>query len=277
MRLETFRGRDLASVSADVRRAFGEDAMIAHSRIVREGPRTVFEIVAADAYDIAEFRDMLEPVAPALGSAFASSRGKPAPFRLALVGPTGSGKTTTAAKLAVHAEAFGNRRVGFLTLDTYRAGALEQLQGYADAAQIPLEIVYEPRELDGALKRLGTCEIIIIDTPGRSPNDAGKFPPWRELLRRIRPAETHLAVPATLRLDLAAQLREEYVAMGATHAILTKLDEVPNDATIAQLAASVSLPTRWITDGQEVPTNLRAAGPRVLGTLGIAPRRAASA
>jgi flagellar biosynthesis protein FlhF len=66
---------------------------------------------------------------------------------LALVGPTGAGKTTTLAKLAAHAEAFGGWKVGAITIDTYRVGALEQLQLYAEVAGFPVEVVYDAREV----------------------------------------------------------------------------------------------------------------------------------
>jgi flagellar biosynthesis protein FlhF len=185
-----------------------------------------------------------------------------------MVGPTGAGKTTTAAKLAIHPDAFGLQRVGFVALDTYRAGALEQLQSYADAAEIPLEVVYDAREVDGALKRLSACEVIIVDTPGRGPRNDGTA--WRMILKALRPDETHLVVPATMRSELLTRVRNEYGATSVTHALLTKLDEVPGDTAVAEIAAQLSLPSRWCTDGQEVPTDLVTAGPRVLGTLGIA-------
>ena len=267
MRLEAFRGRDLATVFLEARRLLGDDAMILHSRTVNDGVRPMIEVLAAAPTEIMRFHRMLAPEPPAIGVRRAGRDGRSQPFKIALVGPTGAGKTTTAAKLAVHAEAFGGRRVGFLALDTYRAGAIEQLQGYADA-DLPLECVTP--EVAGH-RRLASCDVVIIDTPGRGPH--GTDPVWRWILRSMQPTETHLVVPATMRVDLAAALTREYSAAGATHALLTKLDEVPNDAIVAQLAGQLALPMRWVTDGQNIPADLRAAGPLLLETLEVAPRQ----
>lgn len=269
MRLETFRGRDLATMFLEARALLGDDAMILHSRTVTDGVRPMIEVMAAAPNDIRRFHQLISPEPPVLTRRGTGRDGNSSPFMIALVGPTGAGKTTTAAKLAVHADAFGARRVGFLALDTYRAGAIEQLQGYADAADLPLEIVYDASEVAGARKRLSACDVIIIDTPGRGPR--GADPVWRWVLRSMQPTETHLVVPATMRVDLAAALGREYAAAGATHALLTKLDEVPNNAIVAQLAGQLTLPLRWATDGQNIPADLRAAGPLLAESLDVAP------
>jgi flagellar biosynthesis protein FlhF len=267
MRLETFRGRDLSSVCAEARLALGEDALIVQSRSVREEGRTWIEVVAADARDVAHVMQLLTPAAPRVAAPSLRRSGGGRPFVIALVGPTGAGKTTTLAKLAMHEEAFGTWRTGILSLDTFRAGAVQQLQDYADAAEIPLEIVYDTRDLDAAMKRLSTCDVILIDTPGRGPK--GDLAGWRPVLLSARPHETHLVVPATMRLDLMARLQAEYASAGITHTIITKLDEVPDDTKTVEQASLLGLPTRWVCDGQGVPSDIRSAGPRVLGTLGI--------
>ena len=267
MQLETFRGRDLSVVFAEARRTLGDDAVVVRSHGATAAGRATIEVLAAKGADIARLRRMLTPAAPATRGPAAARRGRA--FRIALVGPTGAGKTTTAAKLAVNPGAFGRNRTGFITLDTYRAGAVEQLMAYASAADLPVEVCYDRKELDGALRRLSACDVIIIDTPGRGPRGDGAGAEWRDIVRDLHADETHLVVPATTRLDLVAGLRTEFATTGATHALLSKLDEVPGDTAVAQIAALVSLPIRWITDGQDVPVDLRPAAPSVLGTLGL--------
>jgi flagellar biosynthesis protein FlhF len=278
MRLETFRGPDLGRVVATAQASLGEDAMIVSNRVLRLEGTTLVEIVAARAADVERFRMRIEPT-PLLPPD-AAGPGRSRPFVVALVGPTGAGKTTTAAKLAVGPQAFGGRRVGLLTLDTFRVGALEQLSAYAEIAGLPLEVVYHPREVRPALRRLASCEVIIVDTPGRSPRAQELNEGWREILGQVTPDEVHLVVPATLRLDLAAAMQDVFSPFGVTHMLLTKLDEVPGDSGIADLAMRLTYPARWITDGQEIPADLRPAGARIIAALGkhaedVAPLRVA--
>jgi flagellar biosynthesis protein FlhF len=241
--------------------------MIVRTRVVRDGAgASQVEIVAATADAIARFRSRFAPPAPTLPQAH-GGRGRSGPFVIALVGPTGAGKTTTAAKLAVHPDAFGGRRVGLLTLDTYRVGALEQITTYADVARLPLEVVYDAREATGALGRLLDCDVVIVDTPGRGPRDRAAAGEWRALLAAIAPDEVHLVLPAALRADVAAATRDAFASCGTTHLLLAKLDEVPGERGVAELAAELALPGRWVTDGQDVPTDLRPAAQRLLASF----------
>lgn len=257
MRVETFRGPDLGSVSERVRAALGEEAMIVRTRVLSGA----VEVVAAAAHDVERLRGRLEPLPLPQGRA-----GRPCV--VALVGPTGAGKTTTAAKLAVHPGAFGRRRVGLLTLDTYRVGALEQLQTYAEIAGLPLEVAYHAREVPEALKRLRDREVVLVDTPGRSPRAQELNAGWRDLLAAVGPDEVHLVLPATVRADVALAALDAYEPFGTTHLLLSKLDEVPGEAGVAELAFRLDLPARWVTDGQEIPADLHRAGGRILASLG---------
>ena len=113
--------------------------------------------------------------------------------------------------------------------------------------------------------------MIIADTPGQGPRRAGKNTMWRAVLNRLEPDEMHLVVPATMRLDLVPGVLSAFRQAGATHALITKLDEVPNDFNVAQLASMLTLPIRWVTDGQDAPADLHEARPRLISALGVAP------
>ena len=267
---ERFRGADLTRVADRARRTLGDDVMILHSRTVHDGGVPMIEVLAAPSTVIDRVREMLEPEPFPATMRRADGR----PYCIALVGPTGAGKTTTAAKLAVRRGLFGAARPGLLTIDTYRVGGMEQLATYADLADVPFEVVYDAREVAAAMKRLAsTCDVIIIDTPGRSPSSAGLTERWRSLLDAIDPDEVHLVIPASLRPDLAIDLSRAYRATrehcGATHLILSKLDEVPRESGIADLALSLEMPTRWITDGQDVPGDLKPGVRRLLRAWGL--------
>ena len=272
MRLETFRGADYATAFAFANEVLGDDAILVWSRITRLGDAQGIEVACTTADALAQFRRRVSPGTPRI--AVGARRRDGRPFILALVGPTGAGKTTTAAKLAVHPDAFGGVKVGLLSLDTYRAGAIEQLQSYAYVASLPFEIAYDARDLGSALTRLSSCDVILVDTPGRGPKAEASA--WQTMLRRLDPDETHFVVPATMRMDLVASMRADFAALGASHAIVTKVDEVPFDSVVAQLSAELAMPVRWITDGQQVPSDLREAGPALIGALGTSPKMVAA-
>lgn len=280
MLLETFHGTDLRRVFDDARRALGEDVLIVRSSVAREGGQTRVDVIAARQEDLHALRRRLDPPAPTLPRP-QGGRGRSGPLVLALVGPTGAGKTTTAAKLALHRAVFGGRKVGLLTLDTYRVGALEQIQQYAEVTSLPLEVLYDTRELPAAMKRLDDCEVVIVDTPGRSPRAKDANTQWQTLLRAIAPDEVHLVLPATMRPDAVPALIASLASCRLTHACVTKVDELHDERAIAEVAARVDLPMRWLTDGQAVPDDLHTARSRILGALGVPagaqPSRAAAA
>lgn len=270
-----FRGRELAAVSAQARAALGDDALVLRTSSHKANGVSLIEIVAASAHEVSRFQARLTPESssprqrgPALGARPAGrgddGAGAP-PLVLALVGPTGAGKTTTAVKLAVNPEALGQRKVGLVTLDTYRAGAVAQLETYARVAGLPMEVAYEPRDVAPALARLADRDVVIVDTPGRGPK-AGDGE-WRAMLAALAPDEVHLVMPATMRPDLAEAMRDALDGE-ATHLLLTKLDEVPNDTGVADLAARLDLPVRWVADGQTIPTDLAPGVPRLMQALG---------
>lgn len=265
-----FRGADLVRVAAQARRSLGDDVMMLHTRTVRDGGVAMVEVLAAPASALDEVRARLSPAPFPVNMRHADGR----PYCIALVGPTGAGKTTTAAKLAARRGMFGAARPGLLTIDTYRVGGMEQLATYAELADVPFEVVYEAREVSAAMKRLSdTCDVILVDTPGRSPASAELTERWRSLLDTIAPDEVHLVVPASLRADLAVAIGRAYRTSrehcGATHLLLSKVDEVPQETGITDLALSLEMPTRWVTDGQDVPTDLKPGVPRLLRAWGL--------
>ncbi|MDZ4821314.1 MAG: flagellar biosynthesis protein FlhF [Planctomycetota bacterium] len=103
---------------------------------------------------------------------------------VALVGPTGVGKTTTVAKLAANYRLKEKRRVGLITVDTYRIAAVDQLRTYADIIDLPMAVVATPREMREAVKRMSDLELVLMDTAGRSPRDEVRIQELKSMLGR---------------------------------------------------------------------------------------------
>ncbi len=268
MLLETFHGTDLRRVFDDARRALGDDVLIIRSAVHKEAGITRVEVIAARQQDLQVLKQRLEPTLPSLPSA-QGGRGRSGPLIIALVGPTGAGKTTVAAKLALHRNVFGGRKIGIITLDTYRVGALEQMQQYAEVMNLPLEVAYDAKEVPAAMKRIDDRDVVIVDTPGRSPRSHDANAQWQSLLRSIAPDEVHLVIPATMRPDAVPSLVQALAPCRPTHALITKIDELHDERAIADVAARVDLPIRWIADGQVVPDDLHPSRNRILGALGL--------
>jgi flagellar biosynthesis protein FlhF len=248
-----------------LREAMGEDAMVLSSRSGNTEGEPWAEIAAAPAAEVEAYRQSLVS-----GGSGAMKTGplRVGPVIIALVGPAGAGKTLTAVKLALSKHALGGRKVGFITLDTYRVGGVDEIQTYAELAGFPLEVVYNRREILSAVQRLRECQAVIVDTPGRAPEAMGRMGPWEDMLRGLRAEEIHLVVPAGLRVELARHVRDSFADLGVTHVLPSKLDQVPGDAGLAELVEAVGLPSRWVTDGQEVPGDLRPAGARIFTSMG---------
>ncbi|TVR50109.1 MAG: hypothetical protein EA421_17630, partial [Gemmatimonadales bacterium] len=148
MRLERFRGRDLPTTLKRVRESLGPDAMILNTRTTLEGG---LEILATPPGEAEALRRQLDGDAR---PGFASRAPRIRPWMVGLVGPAGAGKTTALMKLALHPRGFGSKRVGLMTLDTYRVGGLAEIRSYAEVTGLPLEVLYHEDDIPGALERL---------------------------------------------------------------------------------------------------------------------------
>ena len=118
---------------------------------------------------------------------------------VALVGPTGVGKTTTIAKLAATFRLREKRKVGLITVDTYRIAAVEQLRTYADIIDLPMAVVSTPREMREAVAGMGQLDLILMDTAGRSPRDEVKIQELKSMLVEAEADEVHLVASASCR------------------------------------------------------------------------------
>jgi flagellar biosynthesis protein FlhF len=185
----------------------------------------------------------------------------------ALVGPTGVGKTTTIAKLAANFRLKEKRRVGLITVDTYRIAAIEQLRTYANIIDLPMQVVSAPREMGEAVRRMGNMDLVLIDTAGRSPKDEIHLQELKAFLREAPADEVHLVLSSVAGSRALEQTAERFGAVGATALILTKLDEAQGLGNVLPVLRSSRLPVSYLTNGQNVPDDIEVAEPSRLAGL----------
>ncbi|MDI3281305.1 MAG: flagellar biosynthesis protein FlhF [Bacillota bacterium] len=189
------------------------------------------------------------------------------PLVVALVGPTGVGKTTTVAKLAARYALLEKRRVGLLTVDTYRIAAVEQLKTFAEIMGIPLEVAFTPPEVKLALAKLAEAELILIDTAGRSHHNEVQLAELAAFLEVARPDETHLVLSATTKARDLEDCLKRFQGVHFTHLIFTKLDETSSYGGIFNCVRSSGCPVTYVTFGQNVPDDIAEADNRRLAEM----------
>ena len=175
---------------------------------------------------------------------------------IALVGSTGVGKTTTLAKLASAYRLESGCQVGLLTVDTYRFGAVDQLLQYAEAMSAPLEVVSSPDQIAGALERLQFCEVVLLDTAGRSPTDTEHVSRLAESLSAVRPEAVHLVISATSSQSHLNASLDRFADINPTSLIVTKLDEADSLGQCLGFLCDCGLPISYLAHGQRVPQDI---------------------
>lgn len=183
---------------------------------------------------------------------------------VALVGPTGVGKTTTIAKLAANFRLREKRRVGLITVDTYRIAAVEQLRTYADIIDLPMHVVSTPREMRSAVQQMADLDLILMDTAGRSPRDEVKLQELKAFLGEAQADDVLLVLSAMSGAATLSRTAERFAEVGTTGLIVTKLDEATGLGNLLPALRHSKLPLTYITDGQNVPDDIETADARRL-------------
>jgi len=178
---------------------------------------------------------------------------------VALVGPTGVGKTTTVAKLAANFKLAHGLRPGLVTVDTYRIAAVEQLRTYAEIIDLPLAVANAPGEMARAIDELGDVDLVLIDTAGRSPRDEVKIRELADFLAAARPDEVHLVLSAVAGERSLRAAVERFAVARADRLILTKLDEADGLGAVLGVLGHADRPVSYLTTGQAVPDDIEPA------------------
>ncbi|QUH20819.1 flagellar biosynthesis protein FlhF [Alkaliphilus sp. B6464] len=172
------------------------------------------------------------------------------------VGPTGVGKTTTIAKIAANYNLEKGLNVGLISADTYRIAAVEQLKVYSDILNIPLEVIYSPKEIHAALDRLSNSDIIMIDTAGRSHKNSEHVDELALLLNEVKNKSVYLVISSTTKNSDLKDILKTYSFIDGYKIIFTKLDEVSTYGPILNIAMREPEYISYVTTGQSVPDDI---------------------
>ncbi len=200
---------------------------------------------------------------------------------MVFLGPTGSGKTTTMAKIGALYQSVG-KKVAFITLDSYRVGAFEQVQAFGRAFNIPVDVVRDEDDMILTTERFSSFDLVLIDTMGISPNDKALNLKLRGLLGTLNFKQTSfiLCCGANLKCEDLIKQYNELNVFPLSAMIVTKLDETESIGSCLSFSYETKLPLFFCTNGQNVPADLKKASTTVilqyLNGFGIDMRRLAA-
>lgn len=186
------------------------------------------------------------------------------------IGPTGVGKTTTIAKIASKFKLEEHARVAFITSDTYRIAAVEQLNTYASIISCPVSVVYSADELEHCLEEYKDYDLILVDTAGRSHKAEGQMDELMELIERTRQKSDEFDVDIYLTLSVTTKSKdlvsivERYQDIKDWSVIFTKLDETCSLGNILNIRMITDAPLSYTTLGQNVPNDIEVIDKQAL-------------
>ncbi|HZD59699.1 MAG TPA: flagellar biosynthesis protein FlhF [Anaerolineae bacterium] len=183
---------------------------------------------------------------------------------IALIGPTGAGKTTTIAKLAARYCLYEGKKGVFLTADTYRIAAVDQLRTYADIIGVPTEIIFSNQDAREALEKHQDKDLVFIDTAGRSPHNEMQINELVGLMNACSPDEIHLVLSMTTKMTDQMNAIKRFSVVPVNRLIFTKLDETNTPGTMLNIVDKVEVPISYLTIGQNVPEDIKVAESREL-------------
>ena len=179
---------------------------------------------------------------------------------VALVGPTGVGKTTTLAKLAADFSLQQNKKVGLVTADTYRIAAVDQLKTYSQIIDIPLQVAFSPQELETTIKNYGNdYDLILVDTAGRSQNNDLHISELKSFVKKDIIDQIFLVISATTKTEDMKKIIDVYSQLDFDKFIISKIDETNSLGVIFEALSMVPKPISYVTVGQDVPEDIEVA------------------
>jgi len=177
----------------------------------------------------------------------------------AFIGTTGVGKTTTIAKLAAQLMLRGKKRVGLITIDNYRIGAMEHLKTYAAILGIPCLPAFNRKDLLLALRRLKERDVVLIDTAGQSHYDRSRIVELKKMITGDPYISSHLLISVTTTDSEMTKTAINFSPLQFQSYIFTKIDETERCGSILNQILKLHVPISFITNGQNVPEDIEKA------------------
>jgi flagellar biosynthesis protein FlhF len=255
-----FQGLQESLVDMDVEPALAAEAVAAayadfRSAYKQEGPAESMANAPGERETALLARNLAERIRVSGGIRLRPGR----PTTVALVGPTGVGKTTTLAKLAALAKMQQGKKVGIISADSFRMGANEQLEIFGRTAGIPVKPVFSPADVAQAQRDFAGFDLILVDTAGRSHTHKEMWRELQGLLHCLAPDEIHLVLSAPTRMRELWHLYGLYRDLGAASIIFTKLDECLSMGCLYNLARRAEAPLSYLCNGQVIPDHIMLA------------------
>ncbi|MFZ1292277.1 MAG: hypothetical protein WAR79_19435 [Melioribacteraceae bacterium] len=178
---------------------------------------------------------------------------------ISIVGPTGVGKTTCIAKLAVISKILHNLNIGLISIDTYRLGALDQLKIFSEISNIDFMVAYEPKDIPKFMKKFKDKDIVFIDTVGRSQNNTKLLQSINQFLKTVKIDETYLVLNSTSDYKIMLDVAKKFKVLNYNGIIFSKLDEAVTYGNLLNLVEEIKVPIKYLTNGQVIPDDIIAA------------------
>ncbi|MBD8025754.1 flagellar biosynthesis protein FlhF [Ureibacillus sp. Re31] len=176
-----------------------------------------------------------------------------------VLGPTGVGKTTTIAKMAARSVLEKKKKIGFITTDTYRIAAIEQLKTYANLLQAPVEIVYNDNDYKAAIEKFAHLDLVFIDTAGRNYKEAKYVDELKKMINFDEEVESYLVLALTAKEGDMDTITQQFNGINIGKFIFTKIDETNSIGTMFNLMIKYNKGLAYYTNGQEVPEDMEEA------------------
>ncbi len=192
---------------------------------------------------------------------------KPTKKNIVLLGPTGVGKTTTLAKLAAIYKLKENRKVGIITTDTYRIGAVDQLLNYAKIMDIPAIVSITKEDFKNAIEDLKDMDTVLVDTVGRSPKDIKRLNELFSIFKGENRLHMSLVLAVNTKEEDCIDTYNQFKTLPINDLIFTKVDETKTPGTMLNIVVKTKKPVFCVSYGQDVPTDIMKAQPLKVSSL----------